>query len=249
MSSKLTPICPKCQQAIPADAINVAMDVAHCRSCNQARNLSDLVLGAWEPDVAVDLQNPPKGTWFRREVGLTVIGGTHRSLGAAIATLLFGLFWNGVVSVFVAFALASTVKLLGVALPSWIPNLDGEQLGWGVTIFLWLFLTPFIVIGLAMIVAFFSAIGGKTEVRLEMSEGMVFVGVGSLGWKKRFNLREVRGVRVIDESWIDSEGDQRRKTGIIIETHDGKNVEFGSVLTRERMLFVAEALRRSVGTW
>ncbi|HEY1172088.1 MAG TPA: hypothetical protein VGH19_12010 [Verrucomicrobiae bacterium] len=242
----LTPTCPQCSRVIPAEDINVVKDVAYCRSCNLASDLSVLVHGISEPAVVVDLQNPPKGAWYRREVGLTVIGATHRSWGAAVATLAFGLFWNGVVSVFVMLALLSTLKLLGVPLPSWVPKMDGEQLGWGMTIFLWLFLTPFIVVGLGMIGAFLSSIGGKTEVRVEMSDGLVFVGVGSVGWKKRFNLREVKGVRVINNSWTDSDGDRRKKTGIVIELHDGKEIEFGSVLTKERMMFVAGALRRAV---
>ena len=113
----------------------------------------------------------------------TVIGATHRSLGAAIGSLAIALFWNGIVSVFVLVATASTLQLFDVGVPEWFPapNLGKTPMGTGMTIFLWIFLTPFIVIGLAMIGAFLSSLAGRTEVQLGNSEGILFAGIGPLG--------------------------------------------------------------------
>lgn len=81
------------------------------------------------------------------------IGATHRSIGSAIGLLLFALFWNGIVSVFVLFAIAGTLKQFNIGLPEWFPapNMNGEPMSLGMVLFLWIFLTPFIAIGLGMI--------------------------------------------------------------------------------------------------
>jgi len=65
----------------------------------------------------LDASRPPDGTWFRRDGRGTVIRATHRSIGQAFGLLLSTLFWNGIVSVFVAFALASTLNISGFRRP------------------------------------------------------------------------------------------------------------------------------------
>src|SRR6188768_339904 len=141
----VTPTCPKCSQRIPADDINVAADVAFCRPCNGAQSLSELAHGTGI-DPNIDLARPPEGAWLREQALGKVVGATHRSVGGAIGSLLFGMFWNGIVSIFVALAVASTLALLGVSLPNWMPKpiMNGSAMGVGMTIFLWVFLSPFI---------------------------------------------------------------------------------------------------------
>ena len=93
----ITPICSKCGKVIPQDNVNVVNDVAYCRACNLAYQLSvlakqqDLVSG-------IDLQLPPAGAWYRSEGMGHVIGATHRSFGLAVGALAISLFWNGIVS-------------------------------------------------------------------------------------------------------------------------------------------------------
>lgn len=197
-------------------------------------------------DSGIDPNHPPAGAWYRNDGAGPVIGATHRSPGAAIGALAVALFWNGIVSVFVLLALASTLRHLGGPLPDWFlaPNMNGSPMSVGMTIFLWVFLTPFIAIGLVMIGAFLSALGGRTEVRMHNADGVVFTGIGALGWRRRFDASAVKDVRVDDRQWRDSDGDRRRKTCILIETRDGKQVRLGSLLTAERRKFVAGALRR-----
>ena len=163
-STMPTPTCSKCKHVIPAEDVNVANDVAYCRQCNIAYALSKLTHGA-ELNESIDLNNPPAGTWFVRNGMDTVIGGTNRSLGTATGLLAIGLFWNGIVSIFISLALSATLHNLHISLPAWlpIPKMNGGNMNGGMTIFLWLFLTPFIVIGLSMIGAFLSAIAGKTR--------------------------------------------------------------------------------------
>lgn len=243
----VTPTCSRCGRAIPSEDVNVANDVAYCRGCNLSHQLSALTQGA-ELDSNIDLNHPPAGAWYRNDGAGLVIGATHRSMGAAIGALVFALFWNGIVSVFVLLALASTLRHLGLGLPEWfpVPDMKNDTMSVGMTIFMWLFLTPFIVIGLVMIGAFLSALGGRTEVRMNHAEGVVFTGVGALGFRRRFDASGVKDVRIEESQWSDRRGHRQRKTLILIETRDGKQVKLGSALTPERRKFVAGALRQTL---
>jgi hypothetical protein len=186
-SLAVTPTCPRCKGIIPSNDVNVAQDIAFCRNCNLSHQLSALTLGT-TVDENVDVSSPPAGTWFREDGGGVVIGATHRSLGQAVGLLLVCLFWNGIVSVFVLLATASTLQHLGVPVPHWFPapTSDGKIIPPGMTIFLWLFLTPFIAIGLGMVAAFLSCLGGRTEIRIDRGEVTLFTGIGALGFRKRF---------------------------------------------------------------
>jgi hypothetical protein len=240
-----TPTCSRCGKTIPSEDINVANDVAYCRTCNLSHQLSALTQGT-ELDTSIDLNRPPAGAWYRNGGSGPVIGASHRSIGGAVGALAISVFWNGIVSVFVLVAIAGTLRHLGLSQPSWFPapNMNGSPMSVGMTIFLWIFLTPFILIGLVMIGAFLSALGGRTEVRMRNAEGSVFTGIGSLGYRRRFDASSVKDVRIDDKQWRDSDGGSRRKTYVVIETREGKLVKFGSMLTEERRKFMAGATRK-----
>lgn len=244
-SVMVSPTCSRCGKVIPSDDINVANDVAYCRACNVSYQLSALTQGT-ELDSGIDLSQPPAGAWHTRDGTGVVIGATHRSFGTAIGALAVSLFWNGIVSVFVLVALAGTARNLGLPLPNWFPapNMNGSPMSVGMTLFLWIFLTPFIVIGLVMISAFLSALAGRTEVQINNADGVVFTGIGGLGYRRRFDASGVKEVRIDDKQWRDSDGDRRSKTYIVIETREGKLLKLGSMLTEERRKFVAGAVRK-----
>jgi hypothetical protein len=242
-----TPKCTRCKRTIPSDDINVAMDVAYCRGCNLSHPLSQLTHGP-ELDPNVNLNNPPAGAWYRKDAMGTVIGSTHRSWGTALGALLIGLFWNGIVSVFVLVAIAGTLRNCHIPLPHWFPapDMNGSPMGVGMTLFLWIFLTPFIVIGLVMIGTFLSALAGRTEVRIDNREAVVFCGIGPLGFRRRFVPAEVKEVRIDDRQWSDNDGGRQRKTYIVVETNSGKRLKFASMLADERRKFMAAALQRAL---
>jgi hypothetical protein len=240
----VTPTCPRCKEVIPSEDVNVANDIAFCRKCNLSHRLSTLTLGT-AVDENVDVNRPPAGTWYLREGNAVVIGSTHRSIGQAFALLLFCLFWNGIVSVFVCLALASTLHHLGLPLPEWVPILKGNVMPVGMTLFLWLFLTPFIAIGGGLAATFLSCLAGRTELRVDDGQGILFTGIGALGFRKRFSTSDIRDVRIEDKRWRDSDGDSRRKTQIVLET-TGKPINFGSMLTEERRRFLAGAVKREL---
>lgn len=238
-----TPTCSKCHRTIPSADINVAQDVAYCRECNLSQRLSELTFDL-EINASLDLQHPPPGAWYITNGGGTVIGATNRNLGMAIGTLFFALFWNGIVSVFVVLAIAGTLHNLHIPLPGWFPapKMDGENMGPGMAAFLWLFLTPFIVIGLTVAGTCLTCLFGRTEARLERLRATLFTGIGPLGWKRTFDTSQVTGVRLFERR--DSEGDSR--VSILIETRSGKQLKLGSLLTNERRRFVLGALRKTL---
>ena len=234
---------------MPAEDLNVSTDVALCRPCGLFHKLSSLVDPAEPEEVAsVDLSRPPAGAWYRRDGDVTVMGVSHRSLPTAAGLLFFCLFWNGIVSVFVALALSSTLRLLGWSRPDWFPGprMNGADMGWPITIGLWLFLTPFILIGLAMLAGFLSALGGRTEVTLRDGQGMIFGGIGPVGWRRRFRLEDVRAVRLGEKTWRNRRGVERQTHEIRIELREGKPLRLGSGLSEERRGFLLGALRQEL---
>jgi hypothetical protein len=196
----------------------------------------------------VDLSRPPAGVKYSQSGGETVVIASHRSLLAAFGTLLFALFWNGIVSIFVVFAIVSTLYNLQVPLPGWFPSpeINDSPAGPGMTIFLWLFLTPFILIGLSMIGAFLMSIGGQTRVRIDYSKGSIFTGLGPLGYRRRFAVSSVSDVRIGDKVWRDSDGDRHHRTSIDIETREGKIIRFGTMLSEKRRKFVAAVVHKAL---
>lgn len=239
-----TPTCTRCRRAIPAEDINVANDVAYCRACNLSYQLSDLTSGL-EADFDFDPNRPTQGAWYQTDGMTTKIGATQRSLGTAAGALFICLFWNGIVSVFVLVALAGTLSHLGITLPDWFPapEMNKSPMGVGMTLFLWIFLTPFIVIGAGMILAFLSALAGWVEVRLGADSGALFRGIGPVGITRHFQPALVKKVRLEETEWTPRRGPTRSKTHIIIEMEQGKPLKFGSDLTTERRSFVMAALR------
>jgi hypothetical protein len=235
-----TPTCSKCGKTIPPDDVNVAGDVAFCRSCNLAYPLSSLASGV-ALDAKVDLHQPPPGCWHRRTGMGSLAGASHRSLAMALPLLGVALFWNGIVSVFVLLAVSSTLHLLGVPVPEWFPapRMNDESMGAGMTIFLWIFLTPFIVIGLGMIGGFLSCVAGKTEVIVDRGMVRISTGIGPVRWNRKFQASELKEIRM--EESRSNNNDGGRKQEIILELKSGRSIKFGSMLRDERRRFLAAA--------
>jgi len=192
----------------------------------------------------LDLDHPPKGAWFVNDGGGTVIGATNRSLGTAFGLLFFALFWNGIVSIFVLLAISGTLHILHVPQPDWFPapRMNGGDMGVGMVLFLWVFLTPFIAVGLFVAGSCLNCLFGRTEARVTGTQGIVFTGVGALGWRRRFDASQVKDTRILQTT--SSKGQDT--FNLLIETRDGKQIKFGSMLSNERRQFVLGALRKTL---
>ena len=247
MMKESTPTCPKCGRAILGDDINAATDIAYCRPCNLAHKLSVLITSC-DLTHGVDFNKPPSGVRCAVSGGRVRVTVTHRALGAAAGILAIALFWNGILSVFLLIAISATLTNLHVPIPAWFPSpeTNDSNMGVGMTIFLWIFLTPFILIGAGLIGTFSMTVAGRTTVQVDRNESSVFTGIGGLGYRRRFMASEVSDVRIDEGQWRDSDGDRQRKTCIVIETRAGQVIRFGSMLTAERRKFMAALLRRTL---
>lgn len=169
----------------------------------------------------------------------TRISASARSGKAAAGTMFAALFWNGIVSVFVLIALGGTVQAIFGSLPTWFPAPGNMGMPLGMVLFLWVFLLPFIGIGLMLFGTLLTTLGGRCEVRLRGTEGTIFTGVGPFGWKRRFDAGQVTSVRLGKTAW--SRNDERQPC-VLIEAE--KTLRFGSVLPSERREWMASALRQ-----
>jgi len=210
--------CPKCQREIASAAVNVAADVAFCRPCNEAFELSELVDDVEQASEAApppEMLVPPRGAWFDKDLEGFTVGATTRSC-AALFLVPFTCVWAG--------------GSLGGIYGSQIAKGQFEPL-------LCLFGIPFLLGSLLLCAFTLMTVAGKLTVTVRRGEGVVFVGVGPLGWRKRFNPSEVRRVR--EEVRRGSKGSTTRS--IVLEGTE--RIELGSMLSEERQRFVLQVLR------
>ena len=113
----------------------------------------------------------------------------------------------------------------------------------GMTIFLWLFLTPFIAIGLVMLGALLTCAAGRVEVRLRDGVGVVFMGFGPVGWRRRFEVSRVKSVTIGRTTWSQNE---QTKPVIVIDC--GEPLRFGSGLPEVRREWMGATLRKMLVT-
>ncbi|MBI1189151.1 MAG: hypothetical protein GC200_00495 [Tepidisphaera sp.] len=234
--------CPKCGKHIASADINLSEGVAMCRACDTLSRLGDLIAAGDESQLREAAQGEaPEGVSVSDDgVQFTAVAST-RSAGGALAAAGAALFWNGIVSVFVCVAIASTLNHVLGHVPAWFP-MPGKPAGipLGVLLFLWLFLTPFMLIGLALFIACLMSLAGRVEVRVREDEGRIFTGVGSLGYSQKFDASKVRRVSVERKQWTNSDGDARSSTYLLLQAD--RDVKFGSMIPEQRRRYLAGIL-------
>jgi hypothetical protein len=221
-------VCPACGKAIATADVNVGEGVALCRGCGKLSRLSEVVDAP--ASRAALVEEPPLGCHVVDDGVEWRAEATTRSVGGAIAALFFAAFWNSIVGVFVAVALGSLWLRLVGPLPSWAPQTQaGVPLA--VACFLVLFLVPFVAVGLAMIGMVFMGLGGRVEVRMREGTGVIFTGVGPVGWRRRFDALAVTSVRIGEV--IGSEGGRSKHIEMRLGAH-GRRLKFGTGLSEQR---------------
>ncbi|MEQ8317495.1 MAG: hypothetical protein RIE77_07900 [Phycisphaerales bacterium] len=252
--------CP-CGATIDIDDVNVSEGVALCRRCGRLSRLADLATSTGERSsgsskdqaearkaVALAQGEPPRGCAIRDFGDRVVLRASARSLAGAAGLAFFAIFWNGIVSIFLVIMVASFLHHAGITLPAWFPTPFGgggggggsnQNMPLGMTIFMALFLTPFVLVGVTMIGALLVTIIGRVEVRLRGPDGIVFTGVGPVGWKRRFEADTVEAVLLTD---ADIEENGKKKRAIAIETGK-KTIKFASLLPDQRRLWLGGVLK------
>jgi hypothetical protein len=213
--------------------VNVAKDVAFCRACDRGFPLSDLVRE--QSAGPVDLANPPRGCWYRDDGGEVSIGASLRSVGGVIAVLFFAAFWNGISwTIFVGMLLGSK-NVSGTG----ITHSNGQTVVSGVA---YLFISPFLLVGLLVLVLVPLALFGRTEVVIRGPDGSVFTGVGAVGRRRRFDVAAVTGVAIRPSGWTKNNQPQ-----YAISLEGPSPIKFGSGLPDAKREFIAAALRKVLG--
>ena len=186
------PICPACGRAFESQEINVAAGTATCAPCDRAWPLGLLAGIGTEERVAM-----PAGCRMLDDVDARVIECRMQSTLPALLVGLFACMWNGFL----------WISFLPGTISAVFRSTDTTSLLMSI-VFL-LFCLPFVVVG--VMVAGFAVLlrWGRTTIRLGRSEGEVFIGVGQIGWKRRFDPSQVTDVRESVRAHRDDKGRTR----------------------------------------
>ena len=208
-------ICPTCKKAVPIAQINMSTDLAFCPICDDAFKISETVDSEYINDEAV--KSPPGGAWFRRELRGYLVGASTRSY-IAFFLVPFMAVWSG-------------LSLSG---------LYGTQLSEGkFDLFRTLFGLPFLMGSVVMFVIALMSIWGKIEFEInENEQSSVFIGVGSIGWKRYFDWKKIHTVKE-ESSNVKYPGSGQTK--IILE--GTRKIAVGYGVSEERKYFLVNSLK------
>lgn len=207
-------LCPRCRQVLAGNDLNVATDLARCVRCDEVFTLSTLV--AAQASGPVNLDDPPRGAWYRSDFDGFTVGATTRHF-VALFLVPFMCVWSG--------------GSLG--------GIYGTQIMQGkFNLFMSLFGIPFLLGTLFFGSIALMAVCGKVVVRVANAEGVVFTGIGSIGWRQTFDPSEVTAVR------IESYGSGNRGSTMTIVLDGPQKLRFGGGLTEPRRDFIANVLRQ-----
>lgn len=203
-------LCPKCSAPVPTDQVNVAKDLAYCPQCRDAFSVSDMLS---EGPGADALAEPPAGAWRRVEDGASIIGASTRS-PIALFLVPFMCVWSG----------GSLGGIYG-------SQIIKGKLDLGLSLFGIPFVLGTVMLGSVALMAVF----GKVEVTVGRASS-VFVGIGSIGWTRRFDWSTVTSIRE------DFGGARGSNKVIVLEGKD--RLAFGTGLNESRRFFLVRALKQ-----
>lgn len=229
--------CPVCDHALTVNDVNIVEGVALCPSCHKLSPLSEVITHK-KPAQAL-LDSTPGGCQVHEFGDRIVVHASLRSMSGFVGGLAVSLFWNGIVSVFVLIAIGGLYINLVGPLPHWLPAPSGSQMGLGMTLFLCIFLIPFVLVGSGMIGYTLLSVFGKVDVVIEPHHAQVRTGIGFLVWPKPFNPNEV--TRVALDRKRDSESGSVTES-ILIQAD--RKIIFGSMLPEHRREWMRAMLRQ-----
>jgi hypothetical protein len=203
-------ICPSCRAEIPSADVNVTTDLALCRRCGK---ISSFVEAMATPSTPVDLSRPPKGTWLTRHGNGFELGASTRH-PIAFFLVPFACVWSG--------------GSLG--------GIYGTQISKGqFNLFMSLFGLPFLIGSIFLVGFTLMTLCGKILLRVEGSRGVLFTGIGPIGFRQHFNWSDVSNIRL-------SQKMGRNSTSTQITIDAGKELSFASGIKSERLAFLLAAL-------
>ena len=209
--------CPGCGHAIPLDDINVAKDIALCRSCGKVWTFS--LIRATKELAGVNLQKPPKGVRIEDDFQ----GGTriryHRISRALIFLIPFTALWSGF----------SMFGIYGSQIKNGHFDLGHSLFG-----------LPFLIGTVVLCSIILFGLFGRWEIKTRRGEGSCFVGVGPFGWRRQFIFGPNASVSLEMSSFRVNQVPQE---AITIQENGTKIISFGApISSREAKVFIAAAI-------
>ena len=105
-----------------------------------------------------------------------------------------------------------------------------------------LFGIPFLIGTIVLLGVITFLIVGKWVITLNQGEGIVFVGVGGIGWTRRFNYNKDS---LVSMQMTDVKINEVSQKGILIRT-DGKDFLFGALIKQEAKQFIGAVILKHI---
>ncbi len=204
--------CPDCQSQIPMEDVNVAADIALCKSCGQTHSFA-LLCGIANISLEI-LQSPPKHIKITQDSWQKIILTYRRVPGVVFFLIPFTAIWSG----------GSMWGIYGTQILSGKFDLTKSLFG-----------LPFLLGTIVLVSILVYCLFGKWQITLADGQGTVFVGIGSLGWTRRFMYNRNSVVALVKTSLQVNDIPQK---GIQITT-DGAACVFGASIKEESKQYIA----------
>ena len=211
--------CQYCQAPVALADVNVASDLALCRTCGKTMAFSEIapIPGAAE----VDLQRPPKGVRIEENAirGRSIV---YRKITPAVIFLIpFTAVWSG----------GSMFGIYGTQIKEGQFDLARSLFG-----------LPFLIGSLALISLVLFLLIGRWRIRYSQGLLEAALEIGPFGWTRRLACDRSARVSLRPAKWQNNHTPQE-----LIEVEcQGKTLKFGSSIPGEAKAFIAEALRRTL---
>lgn len=200
--------CSKCKKTIAPQNINVGKDTAYCASCENLTSLSSLLESS--PSGKFDANNSVRGVTVSDEGYSWSVESSNRSL-MAIFLVPFTLVWAG----------GSLSGIYGSQLLNGEFELEKSLIG-----------LPFLMGSIVLITICLMSLFGRTVVSNENGKALVFIGIGSFGWYRRFDWKNIDRV---------TESNARQNKHLSLEGDKRLNLGWG--LSSEKLYFLTNFLR------
>jgi hypothetical protein len=201
-------MCKFCKSKIKSENINVVKDTAYCSNCENITALSALV-----SSTASSSFNPAGS-----ESGITV---TDQSYSWSIQASHLGPISIFLVPFTAVWAGGSLSGIYGSQLAKGELNLEQSLFG-----------IPFLLGSIVLVTLTLMSLFGRTVVSNENGKALIFIGIGKIGWYRRFEWSSIDRV---------SESMNIQYKSISLE--GGSRLSFGWGLSSKKLYFIANYLR------
>jgi hypothetical protein len=187
--------CPKCNNTIENENINVMENICVCSKCNELFKLSELSDQEDINETEKLLRNPPKGIFISKNDENTKIKISTHSLMAIF--LIFFTLGFSVISFFAFFQILVSKSIVQL-----------------------LFISIFVVASIFLWIQVFFSLFGKIMIVINKNriiKDYIFVGIGIIGKKYYLNWNKI--VNIYEYTFNHSEGGREKKIYINVENN------------------------------